>query len=203
MFLVPRWADRNLSRLELVSAWVLILILIGTFSRHMFVVFARAEQSMVERTATNLQTALKYRAGLAGMRGHYETIRQMANENPIKEIQSFHLDDLIAEAGGPKEGHVSSIPSLTIPSNYGGEVDDVELKKAKKGYWYYNTIKGTLVYIIRNNEFFVSDLQGPPRIIYRITIDYTDRNGNGEYDPGIDIYHSIGLTHVNAYKWID
>lgn len=203
MYLVPRWADRNLSRLELVSAWILILVLIGTFARHMFVVFARAEQSMVERTATNIRTALKYRAGLAGMEGDYETIREIASENPIEEIKSLEPEDLIKRAGENSDQYLAAIPSLSTPSNYGGEITDAQIGTAKKGYWYYNTADETLVYIIRNNEFFVSDLGGPPRIRFRLTIDYTDRNSNGQYDPGIDIYHSIGLTPVDAYKWVE
>ena len=73
MELAHRWSDRNLSRLELISAVLVLAILIGVFSRYILVVFSSAEQSMVNSTVININTSLSYRAALLILEGEYGT----------------------------------------------------------------------------------------------------------------------------------
>lgn len=203
MHLVPRWADRNLSRLEVIVAWILILILIGTFARYMFVLFAEVERSMVNRTVSNIETALKYRAGMARLKGETAKIKQMQTDNPIGQIASPHQLYSAIDDDDDIEQSLAELPNLPGPANYGGEIADSDLDSVKKGNWYYNVSDGTLIYIIRNEEFFVSDLGGIARLRYKVTLDFVDKNGNGEYDPEIDSYRSIALSPRDVYEWVD
>ena len=83
MELAHRWSDRNLTRMELVMAILLLAILIGTFSRYALVLFARVEKSMLDRTVININTALNYRASMAVMRGQYDELQFLIKMNPI------------------------------------------------------------------------------------------------------------------------
>ncbi len=202
MYLASRWLFRNLSRLELVAAWIVILVLIGVFARYMFVVFARAEQTMIERSVTNINTALKYTAGLAGMQGKYGIIKQLAEGNPMLLGSRYESELPFGELPVQDEPHLSLPPALSVPSGYGGTVTGSELDGLERGRWYYDEAEGLLIYLVRNTEFFVSELEGVPRIRYEVRLDYTDRNGNGEYDPGMDDYHSIRLESRDVFRWV-
>ncbi|MEX2524891.1 MAG: hypothetical protein WD750_08035 [Gammaproteobacteria bacterium] len=203
MYLASRWLFRNLSRLELVAAWIVILVLIGAFARYMFVVFARAEQTMVERTVMNINTTLKYQVGMARMRGDYEHIGRIVLGNPVEHVRSFNPSYPLEGNGMEIELSLASLPALSAPSNYAGEIDDMNLESARKGNWYYNKNDGTLVYIVRNNEYFVTDLEGPERLRYRLDVDFEDTNNNGKFDPGVDALHGIGLNSMDEYKWVN
>ena len=69
MELMHRWSDRNLTRLELVMALLIMFILIGAFSRHVLIVFARAESTMINTTVMNMNTTLQYYAMNAALKG--------------------------------------------------------------------------------------------------------------------------------------
>jgi general secretion pathway protein G len=202
MHLVPRWADRNLSRLELVAAWIIILLLIGTFARHMLVVFARAEQSMVERTVMNIETALKYKAGMARMKGEYNIISELANNNPVEQLQSLVTEPPASVDEIGLRRFLPMLSSIATPGNYGGEIETADPDTVQTGFWYYNNTDRTLVYIVSNREFFVSEVEGIPRLRYRINVDYIDKNNNADYDPGIDVFRSIDLVNIDASKWL-
>ena len=83
MQLAHRWADRNLTRLELVLALIILLLVLGVFMRSVLVVFARAEQRMVESTIINLGTSLNYHASMAALRGDYEELPKLERRSPI------------------------------------------------------------------------------------------------------------------------
>lgn len=203
MYIASRWLFRNLSRLELVAAWIVILVLIGSFTRYMFVVFARAEQTMVERTVMNINTALKYQIGMARMKGDHEYIGRIASGNPVEHIRSFNPAYTLEADGMEMAQSLATLPAVSAPSNYGGEIDGTDLDSVRQGNWYYNKQDGTLVYIIRNDEYFVTDVEGPPRLRYRLDIEFEDINDNGKFDPATDSLRGIGLNSVDTYKWIN
>lgn len=203
MYLASRWLFRNLSRLELVAAWIVILVLIGSFTRYMLVVFARAEQTMVERTVLNINTALKYQVGMARMKGDHEYIGRIVSGNPVEHVRSFNPSYPLDGNGMKIDPSLASLPALSALSNYAGEIDDMDPESVRKGNWYYNKNDGTLVYIVRNKEYFVTDLEGPERLRYRLDVDFEDRNDNGKFDPDVDALHGIGLNSMDEYKWVN
>ncbi|MEO1925314.1 MAG: hypothetical protein ABGY08_04900, partial [Gammaproteobacteria bacterium] len=87
MELTHRWGDRNLTRIELVISILILALLVGTFSKYMFAMFAKAERTMVNKTVVSINTALHYRASMMVMRGQYDELQLLLKVNPMKELR--------------------------------------------------------------------------------------------------------------------
>ena len=196
-----RWPDRNLSRLELVIAFVIILALIGLFMRHMYIVFAEAEQSMVNGTVNNINSALKYQALFYLMKEDYRDLADLAAVNPMDAMQGNQMNRLLSGGTISSKQVGTEYRSIIKPGNYIGAFDDPDPSELGKGVWYYDTGRRLLVYIIRNTEFFSSDLGGMPRLRFRIEVEYEDTDGNGVFDPPVDKYRSVHISCLDHYEW--
>lgn len=200
MELAHRWSDRNLTKLEYVFALLILAILIGTFSRYVLVVFSRAEQTMINSTVININTALNYRAAMAVMRGEYQELETFEKTNPMEAMQTkidindmdMIVNDLPLAAG---------VASISAPANYGGEINTYTKDSMEKGKWYFNQDNRHLIYLVSNSAFFSSGVEGRSMIQFRIAIDYEDRNANGHYDPAIDEFRSMKLQPIEQYQW--
>jgi hypothetical protein len=202
MQITHRWIDRDLSRLELVVAWSIILLLIGLFARYMLIVFARAEQSMVNRMIININASLKYKAVFFIIKEDYRALARLGDINPMNTMQGDQIEELLKEgaitAKQVTPGYISSIK----PANYIGELDAPDPDHVQKGVWYYDTRSRELIYIIRNGEFFNGSQQGTPRLRFKVEVEYIDNNGNGKFDPPTDTYKSVHIVNLDHYKWV-
>jgi hypothetical protein len=200
MELAHRWSDRNLTKMELVTAALILAILIGTFSRHVLIIFSQAEKSMVNSTVLNINSVLNYRAALAVMRGEYQELKLLEEVNPMEDMSSnLEINDFdMAMKNIP---FVLAAGSLTTPANYGGVINAYTMESMEKGLWYFNQDNRYLIYLVSNSEFFSSDVEGLPRIRFRIAIDYKDRNSNGQYDPDVDEFQTMKLRSLDHYQW--
>jgi hypothetical protein len=200
MELAHRWGDRNLSKMELIMAVLILSIMIGIFSRYMLSVFARAEQSLVSSTVININTALHYRASLAVIQDDYQQLEELEKINPMEDMHPMYVKSNYEE-------NLSKVPiqvlsgAAVVLVNYGGTIVSDELEVQEKGQWYFNVDKNLIEYMISNNEFFDSDIVGPRRIRFRVALDYEDRNANKQYDPDIDEFKTLRLKSIDDYRW--
>lgn len=201
MYLASRWLFRNLSRLELVAAWLVILLLIGGFTRYVFGVFARAEQSMVSRTVNNIDTALKYHFAMAAIMNDHEILGKLQDMNPMDIMQGMQKDYFLSSESMISKELAAGYPFISKPANYGGTVASTDWRELEKGKWYFDNENKTLVYLVRNPEFFRSHIDGPDRLRFRMVIDYADINANNKFDPGIDEYRSVRMRSLDEYEW--
>ena len=200
MELAHRWGDRNLTRMELVIALLILALLIGFFSHYMLTLFARAERSMMNRTVININTALNYRASMAVMRGKYDVLESLLNMNPMEEMQvSPEINDF--------DNRVNTISlvmagsTVSTPVNYGGVIASENFEIMEKGKWYFDQGDHLLIYTINNAEYFSTDVEGLARIRFRIKIEYSDNNANNQYDLEIDEFNSVKLQSLDQYNW--
>jgi hypothetical protein len=200
MKIAHRWVDRNLTRMELVVAILILALLIGMFSKYMFVIFAKAERSMVNRTVININTALHYRASMMVMMGQDEELNLLLKINPMKELQlALEINDIQNKSDMLSYAFSGSV--ISTPSNYGGTVLPESLDTMEKGKWYFRSDNHVLLYTLNNTEYFSDNFDGIARIRYRIKLDYIDNNNNGKYDQKIDEYNSLKLKKVNDNTW--
>lgn len=203
MQLAHRWLDRNLSRLELVLSWLVIVFIIGLFVRTTLVIFTKAERTMVNTTINNINTALKYRAAIAVMQGDTKFLAGLAQQNPFTFVQN--RQPLKQPAGANRFDELSDLVSAYSgpPSNYLGELDDPDPATLKAGNWYFDTSDKTLNYLVSNTEYFHSDLDATPRIKLKVIVDYNDLNDNNRFDPGVDEFKSVSLQSIGRYSWTE
>lgn len=201
MQLMHRWADRNLSRLELAVSLTIILIFIGAFVRHMNVVMARAEEYTVESTITTLNSTLKHWAAVAAMTGDHDTLARLVSGNPFNLLQAGDdvLERLISR--GAKVVSASRYAPVLPSANYAGVTADASGDDMTAGKWYYDVSLGALVYRVRNSGNFSTALPGPARIRVRVAVHYDDVDGDGRFEAGTDRFISIGLERLEAYEW--
>lgn len=200
MELAHRWSDRNLTRMELVMAVLILSVMISYFSHHMYTVFGKVEKSMIDRTLININSALKYHAAFALMIDDIETLNQMDSMNPMNLMTSsvglaentgddFNINFIVANN------------SSRTPSNYGGAVIDDSDLSLDSGQWYFDQDDQLLFYKLSNAEFFTSDIEGPARVRFKVHLNYIDQDDNKLFNPLVDKFMSISLDAVDHFEW--
>ncbi len=200
MPLAHRWIDRNLSRLELVVALIIIISVIGIFMRHLQLVFARAEMSMVNTTIINLNSSLKYQAAMAVMRSDYEQLSNMDKMNPVSEIQSLQNGYGNIEETLELVDKTAAYPVFNKPVNYIGELVKPQADTLQRGVWYFDPSEKTLNYHPSYSGQIIEPLDSDNIISFRVSFQYSDINADGRYNPEIDRFLSIGIVRVNDHK---
>jgi hypothetical protein len=201
MYLAGRWADRQLSRLELVIVVIVFSLILTVFIQYMLRVFAIAERSLMLNSITNMNTALQYNAAAYALTGNYAGLAAMQGMNPFA-LAGSNLGELTLNSGEPTPHQLlSGMVIMRVPGNYIGELDSPDPADIEGGHWYFDTRDSILVYRVDNAEYFQSNLPGAPRVQFQVQIEYTDRNNNNEFDPGIDTYMGIRLRALNEYGW--
>jgi hypothetical protein len=195
--LAHRWGDRNLSRMELVLALLVLALLLGMFSKYMFSMFAKAELSMMNRTVININTALNYRSSMALMKNNFDELELMQYLNPMEDMQAeSKYKNITDDINNYKLAFVGS--SISSPLNYGGVIETGNLNLIEKGKWYYQEDEHLLIYKKRNSAFFKNNNDGEDIIRYKIKFDYEDSNENGKYEHNIDKFNAVKLQVIDT-----
>lgn len=194
-----RWSDRNLTLLELIAALLLIAFFIGVFARHVLIIFARAESTMVSATVININTALNYNAVLAVLNNNVDKLAALETMNAMNVVR--------APVTNPDPGEHGQNEFLNqqfhnwMPRNYLGELAAPDPDMIPGGKWYFDRVDNLLVYRVNNPEYFYSELEGAPRIRFRVRVVYEDVNIDGKYNPAIDIYKTVKLESAEHFEW--
>jgi hypothetical protein len=199
--LFRRWSDYQLSRLELVIAIIMILVLLSMFLNRMVVMLAQAERVLVENTMVNLNSALRFYAARLRMTANAEALSNVQHRNPVKLLEEKPESPESIEAGSEQLTAMLSVRSSTALPNYAGEMTEAEAVNLKGGSWYFDPEQRSLIYRVRNAEVFRSDLPGPARIRYRMVLDFQDLNNDGRYS-GEDKFNNLSLEPLDDYQWL-
>ena len=174
--LPARWAGFTL--IEMLVVVVAIGILAGFALDRLYPLIGRAERVAFMRLQAQLQNQLTLVTAERMARGESATIPALAGTNPMQYL-------------------------LKPPENYLGAFDDGQPAGAPSGHWYFDTLTGTLVYLVGGHTRF-DGLDGPEdRVLFRVRLAFTDQNGNGRYEPSRDRFDGIWLAPVYAYSWPD
>ena len=196
MELAHRWSDRNLSRIELTAALLILALLTGGFVERMIRIFAATERRFVETTVINLNSALQVRAAMAAMNGDWAAIRSMLRESPMQAQAPALPQQDPGVQGVYAEAIMEGV--FFVPGNYLGELRVADVAGVPGGTWYFDRDDRVLVYRVDNAEFF----SGEPVLKYRIAVDYADRDQDGSYEPERDELHGIHLAPAGGGRWL-
>lgn len=196
---MPRWTDRNLTLMELSAALLLIAFFIGVFARHVLIIFARAESTMVSATVININTALNYHAMFAVLNKNRDKLAALETMNAMNMVRAP-----LTETGTSEHGHNEFLNQQFhswMPGNYIGELTAPDPDQIPGGKWYFDGADNMLVYRVNNPEYFYSELEGAPRIRFRIRVEYEDVNADGIFDPAMDNFQTVKLESPEHYEW--
>lgn len=201
--LFSRWTDYRLSRLELVFALIILLVLISVFMNRVIIMLAQAERSMVENSIVNLNSALRVQGLYLNLSNGSAAAATLEHANPVQILMQqpewdFEQQELQPEA---LAALVKSRMALPL-QNYQGDLGTAEGMELAPGSWYFDIDNNALVYLVRNSEVFRSELDGPARLRFRLELDYTDVDGDDEFSPETDRLNSLGLQPLDEYQWL-
>ncbi len=77
------------------------------------------------------------------------------------------------------------------PDNYLGEMSGVDPANLPPGHWYFDLESRELVYLVRFDQYFRTEMPGPPRLVFRTELVYNER----------DELAGVRLARVNAFVW--
>jgi len=164
------------SLVELVIVIVLISFLVTLAISRLLAVQVDAERVTMETVAGTLRSALGMKVAESIVKYQVPALSKLEGSNPM---------DLLAET----------------PHNYLGEFDGIDPATLQDGSWYFDKRTKTLDYLVKNKGFFTGGAPNPPRARFAVTLVYSDRNGNGRFDPGVDEVQGLRLSPVEPYSW--
>ena len=164
------------SLLELVIVIVIISVLMVFAMSRLLALMADAERASMETVAGTLRSAI-------GMK-----IAESIVKSKVSELPGF-------------EGSNPMALLAETPRNYLGELDGADPATLEDGNWYFDKRDKTLVYLVRHKGYFSGGLADPPRARFSLTLVYSDRKGNGVFDPGVDEIQGLRLGPVEKYSW--
>ncbi len=166
------------SLFELVVVIVIISILMVVAISRLIALQVDAERFVMESVVGAVRSGLGIKVAESIVKQKTSTLPQYENSNPM---------DLLAE----------------VPGNYLGELDaEFDPHTIRKGSWYFDKTAWTLVYVVDNTGYFSGGMDDPPRARFRIRLVYTDVNGNGMFDEGIDLIQGLRLAVLEPYQWM-
>jgi general secretion pathway protein G len=168
--------NRGFSLLELVIVIVIISVLLVLAISRLLALMVDAERVTMEAVAGTLRSAIGMKVAEAIVKSKVTELSAFEGSNPMA---------LLAET----------------PRNYLGELDGTDPAKLEDGNWYFDKRDKTLVYLVRNKGFFIGGQPSPPRARFAMRLVYSDRSGNGVFDPGVDTMEGLRLSPVEKYSW--
>jgi prepilin-type N-terminal cleavage/methylation domain-containing protein len=171
-----RSSYRGFSLLELVIVIVIISVLLVMAISRLLALQVDAERVTMEMVAGTLRSAI-------GMK-----VAQSIVELKVAELSALEGSNPMAQLA-------------ETPQNYLGERDGVDPAALEDGNWYFDRQAKVLVYLVRNKGFFTGGQPNPPRARFALRLVYSDKNGNGVFNPGVDAIEGLRLSPVETYSW--
>lgn len=203
MALAHRWASRNLSRLELAAAVIVIAVICTAFLGRGLRVLAAAEEQNVQASMLNIESALRILFYGLIVDGRAAEAITWQNGNPVTLMQSWGTATDIGTAVTYPELARFGTMSGAMGMNYVGEFEAIDPGAISPGHWYFDRQERMLVYRVRNDEFFRSTLPGPARIRFRLDVHFDDPDRDGRYNPATEIITGVGLVPADNFTWIE
>lgn len=159
--------QRGFSMLELVLVVILVVTLYMVAIDRLLPLRGDAEAAHAATIAGTLRSALGMEVAARLMRGEMDGITALEGANPM---------GFLAE----------------VPDNYLGEIDRMRPEQLPRGHWYFDSNTGELVYLVRYDQYFRTDLAGVPRLVFRVELVHNERGDLA----------GVRLARKNAFVWV-
>jgi prepilin-type N-terminal cleavage/methylation domain-containing protein len=186
MSVVRRWAEcrgrgqsqvqRGFTLLELIIVIILVILLFLVAFDRLLPLRGQAEATHVDSTVGTLRSAL-------GMTTAQRILDHGISE--LSEMNGINPMALLAKA----------------PDNYIGEIESANDEAVQRGQWYFERTTDRLGYRVRYPQYLKPPADETVHLTWRVTLRFTDKNGNGEYDPDIDAARGLDLLTLHDRAW--
>lgn len=164
--------QRGFTFLELIVVMTIISIL-GVFALNRYhKLLVDVERTSMEHDLGVMRSAISMQVAGHYVAGNMDGLVQLIGSNPM---------DLLAEK----------------PSNYMGVMRQSQIGKSDKGRWFYDSKDGVLIYTVRNQLYFETQLDPPVRARFRIYPVYSERSESAnKYLSGLT------LQPLETFRWL-
>lgn len=135
--------QRGLTLIELLTVVVVVAVVATVLLERLLPLLGEAEHMHIRMNHDALVTAVNLETARRALRNEPEAMAALASSNPVALLDR-------------------------PPGTYIGAFDDPDPAAIDGGSWYFDREQGVLVYRVRHARYFRSDLQGPPRLRFRI-----------------------------------
>ena len=128
------------------------------------------------------------------MRGDAEAAAAVTVVGTMRSALGMEVAARIVRPGSEVDALAGANPMRLLserPDNYLGEVDGVPPENLPPGHWYFDLASRELVYLVRYDQYFRTELPGPPRLVFQVELDYNER----------EELAGVRLRRVNEYVW--
>lgn len=139
----PRTLQRGLTLLELLTVVVVVAVVATVLLERLLPLLGEAEHMHIRMNHDALAAAVNLETARRALQSEPGAAEVLAGSNPVALLDR-------------------------PPGNYIGAFDDPDPGAIDGGSWYFDRGQGVLVYRVRHARYFRSDLQGPPRLRFRI-----------------------------------
>ena len=169
--------QRGFSFLELILVIAIISLLFTVAVDKLLILKVEAERTAMAQILGSLRSAMGIQVASHISNDTIKELIESENSNPM---------DWLSEK----------------PENYIGVLDEPDPTDIELRSWYFDSYNKHLVYRVSSGEYFKSSLKGAKRARFRVNLDYTDVNEDGEFNENIDEIHGLTLQSIEPYKWL-
>lgn len=172
--LSSRSKQRGFTFLELVVVISIISILGVVALNYYYKLMVDVERTSMAHDLGVMRSAIGIQVAGHFVSGNMAGLNKLIDSNPM---------DLLAEK----------------PNNYLGVISHYKLEEIEKGSWFYDNRSQTLIYLVRNQLYFETELAQPARARFKVFPVYSDREHKG----GVKKYLSgLTLKEIEPYRWL-
>lgn len=168
--------QRGFTLLELIIVIILVVLLFLVAFDRLLPLRGQAEAAHVGSTVGTLRSALGMTTAQRVLDDGISQLSEMNGSNPM---------GLLAET----------------PDNYIGEIESANDEEVQRGQWYFERATDRLGYRVRYPQYLEQPVDESVHLTWRVTLSFTDKDGNGAYDPGIDAVHGLDLRALHDRAW--
>jgi type II secretory pathway pseudopilin PulG len=164
------------SLLETMVVVVIVVVLLAVALNKLIAYQGAAERAAMETDLGALRSALELKFAELVARNRVQSAEALVGSNPMDQLSK-------------------------PPGNYLGTRNGPDPGSIKGGYWYFDTRTHLLVYRVQHTDMFRGGASGAKRARFQVRMAFADRNGNHQFDAGIDTIEGLRLAAVEPYGW--
>ncbi len=166
--------QRGFTFFELVIVILVISILGVVALNYYYKLLVDVERTSMEHDLGVLRSAVSMQVASHFIAGDMTGLEKLTESNPM---------DFLAEK----------------PNNYLGVISHYKLEEIEKGSWFYDSGSQTLIYLVRNQLYFETELKGPVRARFKISPVFSDKRRRGKTTKYIS---GLTIKAVEPYRWL-
>ncbi|MEA3545573.1 MAG: prepilin-type N-terminal cleavage/methylation domain-containing protein [Thermodesulfobacteriota bacterium] len=172
---ISRTQQRGFTSLELAVVVTIISILGVVALGYYYKLLVDVERTAMARDIGVMRSAISMQFAGYYVAGDMIGLEKLVDSNPM---------DLLAEK----------------PINYLGVIGHYKLEELEKGSWFYDNQGQMLIYLVRNQLYFETELEQPARARFKVAPIYSDRIGGGGKRKYIS---GLMLKELEPYRWLN